>query len=569
MPIFINGLQILYLLFKLNDMACYKYIVSISFLVYLSIFSNTSFGQHTVVTKKKIARANAAPADSLAEANALVFQPRGYEKIIHPEYETENTTGASDSGIIILKLLTAEERAQRQKIDPYLVFREPVIFKKDAIFIGYNTSWIRLSDHYTRSQEMWSAEEQRQKHKYQFVNYPEPFGLRNTYSLLQDVDDRTLKLINADSAFVYDTHHKFRFNSDSLNYGCMVVNLIKFDLARVYLNYYYPLGQEKQVLKEINDTWGTIRFKPDHSFTHPDRSTHIPRPKEPDLYFGKFSFLNNPEQAKRDSLLFEAKRARYAPFQVLGIANMHTRLGAFDKARAVLHSVPLVDSVVAEAVYTHLIENAFALQREDSAWYYWKKLKHCTAADNVKVLEFKGILEQKAGDIALAEQTFGQLLARSDSFNIRLHMLLVKTYILQRKHDIAIVAYDRLLNIFKQERWKQSRKEDYRFLQLDDLAFVTLEYARLCVSRNETAKAIELLNTLIEDDELQLKAKEIDGNAVPYGITRRDLMADAYLLVGMAYGIEKDADNATKYLVKAQQQGKKIPTELEVFVSGH
>src|SRR3546814_12479156 len=94
------------------------------------------------------------------------------------------------------------------------------------------------------------------------------------------------------------------------SYGCLVVHLVKFDLGYVGLRYYYPLDERKIALSEINDTWGILQFKPDREFSHPNHEGRIPISKEPDLYFGKFSFLNNPEQVSRERKQYEYRKLK-------------------------------------------------------------------------------------------------------------------------------------------------------------------------------------------------------------------------------------------------------------------
>src|SRR3546814_10238919 len=86
-------------------------------------------------------------------------------------------------------------------------------------------------------------------------------GYSQDFELLEDVKDPFRRLINADTAFIYDSKFTYNFKDTVDNYGCLVVHLVKFDLGYVGLRYYYPLDERKIALSEINDTWGILQFR--------------------------------------------------------------------------------------------------------------------------------------------------------------------------------------------------------------------------------------------------------------------------------------------------------------------
>lgn len=232
--------------------------------------------------------------------NASLYMPPTYSKVEHFIYEDEKAIENND-GTITVPYLSQEIRSQRQEIHPIRKFDSHVYFKKGNIFIGCHFSWITLSSFYSFSNGNITVDEQTKLHRERFINAPERHRNENTFTQLEKLNSELVNSVNADDVYIYKSSYVFSYNSKEPNYGSIVVNLLKYDLGRISLVYYYPLNEYKKVLEEVDKTWGVVRFKKDSEFIPPKRKYD----SKPELYFGKFSYLNNLDQEleERESYL--------------------------------------------------------------------------------------------------------------------------------------------------------------------------------------------------------------------------------------------------------------------------
>src|SRR3546814_16219764 len=80
---------------------------------------------------------------NLDELNALVFEPDGYERVMHPKLPDSLSS---------MSMLSKEERAElrekRERFNPYLTFDQTIELRKRNIFIGFSAAFIRLSSYF-------------------------------------------------------------------------------------------------------------------------------------------------------------------------------------------------------------------------------------------------------------------------------------------------------------------------------------------------------------------------------------------------------------------------------------
>ncbi len=262
--------------------------------IVVSVLLPAGINAQKIITSEKLGKLNGTPIGHLDEVNALVFRPIGYDTVVNP-----NLPDSLYYQGLFSKDELAEMREKRIRFNPYLAFNSPIELKKGDIFVSFSQAWIRLSSYYKYSGGDESEEEFRKKANKNMMEKND-YRYGNNAELLEDVKGIPKKLLNADTIFIFEPKSRYKFKDTIENYGSLVVHLVKFDLGLVSLRYYYPLHKREMVLSEINNTWGIIQFKPDEEFTHPNRENRTPRPMDPDLYFGKFSILNNPEQIKRE-----------------------------------------------------------------------------------------------------------------------------------------------------------------------------------------------------------------------------------------------------------------------------
>lgn len=261
--------------------------------IVVSVLFPAGTNAQKIITSEKLGKLDGTPIEHLDEVNALVFRPRGYDMVVNP-----NLPDSLYYQAVVSKDALTEMREKRIRFNPYLVFYSPIELKKGDIFVSFSQAWIRLSSYYKYSGGDESEEEFRKKaNKNMLVKNDYRYG-RNA-ELLEDVKGIPKKLLNADTIFIFEPKSRYKFKDTVENYGSLVVHLVKFDLGLVSLRYFYPLDRREMALSEINNTWGIIQFKPDEEFKHPNHENGTP-PRDPDLYFGKFSILNNPEQIKRE-----------------------------------------------------------------------------------------------------------------------------------------------------------------------------------------------------------------------------------------------------------------------------
>lgn len=118
--------------------------------------------------------------------------------------------------------------------------------------------------------------------------------LFDTVNNVISIPKKLLKSINADTALI-----RLATDSSSKSMGTstrrfLYVTIVKNDLGAIWLAYNYEAGKLKQAIKEVYDTWGLIKFRPDQEMKRDKADSTT-------IYFGKFKYLNTPEILKKDS----------------------------------------------------------------------------------------------------------------------------------------------------------------------------------------------------------------------------------------------------------------------------
>src|SRR3546814_8004584 len=120
---------------------------------------------------------------------------------------------------------------------------------KRNIFIGFSAAFIRLSSYFKYNNDTLSEEEFRKKVNRNLTG-KNMIGYSQDFELLEDVKDPFRRLINEDTAFIYDSKFTYNFKDTVDNYGCLVVHLVQFDLGYVGFRYFYPLDDSKKMGRE-------------------------------------------------------------------------------------------------------------------------------------------------------------------------------------------------------------------------------------------------------------------------------------------------------------------------------
>lgn len=81
-------------------------------------------------------------------------------------------------------------------------------------------------------------------------------------------------------------------------YSHLYVTIVKNDLGAIWLTYNYEVGKLNEAIKEVYNTWGLVKFRPDGEMKR-DKTDSIT------VYFGKFKYLNTPEILKKDALILD------------------------------------------------------------------------------------------------------------------------------------------------------------------------------------------------------------------------------------------------------------------------
>src|SRR5690606_3559301 len=117
--------------------------------------------------------------------------------------------------------------------------------------------WILLTSYFKYNNEDLTEEEYQIKVNQGLIDYPAEVG-REPLPIVTSVGTQANQLINADTVIIFEPKYTFKLNDTVANYAMMQVNLIKFDLGKIRLYYYYPINEKQKVLDEIQQTWGII-----------------------------------------------------------------------------------------------------------------------------------------------------------------------------------------------------------------------------------------------------------------------------------------------------------------------
>ncbi len=525
----------------------------------LPILFSPGITAQEIINSTKLGKMDGTPLKNLDEVNALVFQPVGYDTVMNPKLPDSLSS---------LAMLSKEEVAEMQRkrflFNPYLAFGTPVELKKGDIFIGFSISWIRLSSYYQFNNDTSSVETYRKKVNQNILG-KKMIGYRPDFELLEDVKGTGRELINADTVFIYDTKSTYRFKDTVDNYGALVVHLVKFDLGYVSLRYYYPLPKRETVLAEINDTWGIIQFKPDNEFTHPNRDAWIPRREDPDLYLGKFSFLNNPDQVRREHEHYEQRKLHGEANSMAMEAHRLAQSGDLDQAKAKLLEALEIDSAN-KIAYRQLLLLAMDENDEDRAWEFGRKLMEIDSA-NSETWFLKGLVERKYGDLDSATKTFEMILREKDSLHFRSFIELAHISTQKGDHDTADLNFNRAIDIFTTEGEKSVRKEGHRIFNINELFKVRLAYAQFLNTNFAFEKSKELFEQTLMEEETAIEAGRKGERQRIYGKLTPASLGELNFMLAISYAGLMDESNARLYLEKAKRLGKVLPEELERFLA--
>ncbi|MGK6349717.1 tetratricopeptide repeat protein [Parapedobacter sp. DT-150] len=526
-------------------------------LIIVSISFSIGVNAQEIIRSKKLGELDRAAIKNLDEVNALVFKPDGYDTVMNPKLPD-----SLSSLMMLSKDELVEMHKKRFRFNPYLVFGNPVELKNGDILVGFSTSWIRLSSYYKYNNDSSSVEAYRKKANQNMLG-TNMIGYSPNFKLLEDVKSTSRKLVNADTVFIYDTKQKYRFKDTVDNYGSLVVHLVKFDLGYVSLRYYYPLDNREMALSEINNTWGIIQFKPDREFTHPNYDGWIPPREEPDLYFGKFSFLNNPEQVKRENEQYEQRKLKSKANSLATEAVRLAQSKQFDQAKENFFEVLKIDSnnVI---TYRHLLLMSMDENNRNDSWRYWNKLMEKDPKNN-ETWFLKGLVEKKYNELDSATKTFEKILREKDSLHYKSFIELAFISTLKGDNDAADLNFNRAINIFKIEGEKSLRKESHRMFNINDLFRVRLAYAKFLNTNSAFEKSKMLFEQTLREEEVAIEAGKKGERQGIYGKLTPASLGELNFMLAMSYAGLKDELNARLYLEKARSLGKVLPEELDRF----
>ncbi|QEC53049.1 hypothetical protein EDD80_10411 [Anseongella ginsenosidimutans] len=508
-----------------------------------------------MITSEKLGKLDETPLRSLDEVNALVFKPRGYDMVMNPKLPDSLSSLA-----MLSKEESAEMKKKRIHFNPYLVFYSSIELKKKDIFISFSNSWIRLSAYYKYNNDSSSVEEYRKRVNQNMLS-EKMVGFKPNLELLEDVTGPARELINADAVFIYDSKSKYKFKDTVDNYGSLVIHLVKFDLGYVSLSYYYPLNKRELALSEINDTWGIIQFKPDNEFTHPNHDGRIPPSKEPDLYFGKFSFLNNPEQARKEKDQYEQRKLKARANSLAREAIRLAQSKDFDRAKEKFSEVLKVDAdnVI---TYRYLLLMSLDENNKGGSWRYCNKLIEIDP-ESKETWFLKGLTEKRYNELDSAAETFEMIIRERDSLHYRSYIELALISMLKGETDAADLNFNRAINIFKTEGEKSLRRESHRMLNINDLFRTRLAYARFLNTNSAFEKSKMLFEQTLKDEQAAIEAGKKGERRSIYGKLTPESLRELNFMLALSYAGLKDESNTRLYLKKAKSLGKVLPEELD------
>ena len=491
---------------------------------------------------------------NLQQVNAMMYTPKGYTKLIPPKLpDSLHFFGKNQEEI--QKIISI-----RNSMYPYGVFAYEPLLKKDDIYIKQGHSWILLTSYFKYNNEDLTEEEYQIKVNQGLIDYPAEVG-REPLPIVTSVGTQANQLINADTVIIFEPKYTFKLNDTVANYAMMQVNLIKFDLGKIRLYYYYPINEKQKVLDEIQQTWGIIRFNNDKDFVPPNQLALDLATEKKDLYLGKFSYLNDPEQLEKERAAYAKKEIVKRANQISFEANKLAMDGKTDEAIAKFKEALKVGNHIVSA-NSGLIFIALSKNDQDAAWDYWSEM-NSNIPDEYQTKFNKGLIFTRFNQLDSAVHVFNNLANTTDSLNILARFEQAKIYVLQNDLTKAQLTFERVLNVFKQEIEKSKNKESYRLYALDQIFAVRLTYGQFLLKNNLQEQAIALMEETLED---HIKVKEAQEKRQGFAIVRelsKGSLRELYFHLSHNYASLKDTENAKIYLEKAKKNGKVLPEELD------
>lgn len=329
------------------------------------------------------------------------------------------------------------------------------------------------------------------------------------------------------------------------------------DLGYVSLRYYYPLDKREAALSEISNTWGIVRFKPDREFTHPNHENWTPRREEPDLYLGKFSFLNDPEQVKRENDQYEQRKLKGQANSLAMEGLRLARAKDVNQAKEKLMEALTIDTNNAIA-YRHLLLISLDEDNRDDSWKIWNRLLE-KDPKNIETWFLKGLLQKRYNELDSAATTFERIVGEKDSLHFRSFIELALVYAQKGERDAADVNFNRAITVFTTEGEKSLRRESHRMFNINDLFMTRLAYARFLMANSEFEKSKALFEQTLTDEATSIEAGMKGERQRIYGKLTPASLGELNFMLAMSYAGLHDEVNTRLYLEKAKSFGKVLP----------
>jgi len=538
-----------------------KNILKSQLFLVLCVMLSAAKAQQRIITNTKIKVDITHPDDSVRNINALVFMPGGFKKIVHPrrsKYDSSNNKWVNIYN-------------PKEDIDSAInkTFQAFMRYKKEGVFIGINRGGYSVSSFFKyqvndSAQNVDEAiESSRLQANRNLINYKNDW-LSGFDSSLEIIPSKIYKTLNADTAFLLRSYSKFKYQSDTINYRCIGLYLVKYDLGRIALLYYYPVGQEKKVFKTINDTWGVVQFKPDNEFKSFIDEGSIPKQTEPELYYGKFSFVNNPEQFKREAAKYEQKIQKVKSQKMARQSVPLVQSKQYDAAKAKLREAFQIDSTNGN-IYSQLIYVSIFQNQMDSAWYFWDQY-HAVEPHAFNLWYMKGILQQKDNQLDSAAATFEKLLSL-DSLNLMVYQSLLDVYSHQQNTEKLSSTFERVIRYIDIQELRK-KKMRFKLLNPNQVVQIKLDYAKFLMQQRKTDSAISFLNKLVgQAEKKDTSSKYLAfSEMVQYQHLNPKIRAQIYAELGVAYGLNIKNEKAKEYLFKAHSLGWEVTNELKPII---
>src|SRR3546814_14995162 len=107
-------------------------------LLIFSVLCSVESNAQEIIHTRKLAKLADTAFRNLDELNALVFEPDGYERVLHPKLP---------DSLSRMSMLSKEERAElrekRKRFNPYLTFDQTIVLRQRNIFIGLSEAFIK------------------------------------------------------------------------------------------------------------------------------------------------------------------------------------------------------------------------------------------------------------------------------------------------------------------------------------------------------------------------------------------------------------------------------------------